>query len=148
MFDTTRAIASLLYSGTFARCPDIRWIFLHGGGTLPFLAERIGMWARAMENDEGLQARIPNGVEHELKRLHFDVCSVCNPASMAALLQFIPSTQLMFGSDMPFFPIAKARREFESVRSMMSGDQIRDIENGTACRLFPRLARDPQKMER
>jgi hypothetical protein len=32
--DTARAIASLLLRGTFARCPDIAFVFLHGGGTL------------------------------------------------------------------------------------------------------------------
>jgi predicted TIM-barrel fold metal-dependent hydrolase len=140
LFDTTRAITNLLYSGTFARCPDIRWIFLHGGGTLPFLADRIGMWARAMKKNDSLNARIPNGVEYELKRLNFDVCSVCNPVSMAALLKFVPTSQLMFGSDSPFFPVSHAQEEFDTVRSMMTENDIRNIEYTTAARLFPRLS--------
>jgi predicted TIM-barrel fold metal-dependent hydrolase len=140
LFDTTRAITNLLYSGTFARCPDIQWIFLHGGGTLPFLADRIAMWARAMKRNEGLMARIPNGVEYELKRLNFDVCSVCNPVSMTALLKFVPAGQLMFGSDAPFFAIPHAQREFDTVRAMITADQIADIERNTAARLFPRLS--------
>src|SRR5262249_28385374 len=40
-FDTTRTVASLIYSGTLARCPDINFILPHAGGTLPFLAPRI-----------------------------------------------------------------------------------------------------------
>src|SRR4051812_6723307 len=40
-FDTTKAVTSLLFGGTFARCRDIRFIFSHAGGTIPFLAERI-----------------------------------------------------------------------------------------------------------
>ncbi len=43
VFDTTRAIVNLIYTGTLKRCPDIRFIVAHGGGTVPFLAERIAM---------------------------------------------------------------------------------------------------------
>jgi predicted TIM-barrel fold metal-dependent hydrolase len=140
LFDTTRAITDLLYSGTFARCPNISWIFLHGGGTLPFLADRIGMWARAKKTDAALMARIPNGVEYELKRLYLDVCSMCNPVSMGAILKFVPSNQLMFGSDAPFFSIASALEEFDAVRPLLTEGQIADIRYNTAASLFPRLA--------
>src|SRR5436305_6268980 len=39
--DTTRAIARLLFTATAVRYPDIRWIFSQGGGTTPFLSERL-----------------------------------------------------------------------------------------------------------
>ncbi len=39
--DTTRTIADIVFSGNARRFPDIRWIFSHAGGTMPFLIERF-----------------------------------------------------------------------------------------------------------
>src|SRR5262245_23158747 len=55
--DSTRTITSLLFSGTFFRCPDIRFIFSHAGGTLPFLANRIATIAAL---DRHLAAQTPD----------------------------------------------------------------------------------------
>ena len=60
--DTTRAVTSLLFSGSFAKYSDIRWIFSHGGAAVPPLASRM---ARIMESQPRLASRIPNGALHE-----------------------------------------------------------------------------------
>lgn len=39
--DTTRTIASLIFSGTTTRYPEITWIFSHAGGMMPFVIERF-----------------------------------------------------------------------------------------------------------
>lgn len=41
--DTSRAIANLHYSNTFARTRDVRYIFSHAGGTIPYVATRFGI---------------------------------------------------------------------------------------------------------
>ena len=41
--DTTRAIAQLHYGGTFAATPDVKYIFSHAGGTVPYLAGRFAI---------------------------------------------------------------------------------------------------------
>lgn len=41
--DTTRAIAQLHYSNTFARTPAVKYIFAHAGGTVPYLAGRFAI---------------------------------------------------------------------------------------------------------
>ena len=38
VFDTTRCVTDLLYSGTLERYPSIRYIVSHAGGTVPYLA--------------------------------------------------------------------------------------------------------------
>jgi hypothetical protein len=41
VFDTTRTILSLLQTATVARCPDIKFIWSHGGGTVPYITSRL-----------------------------------------------------------------------------------------------------------
>ena len=46
-FDTTRAIASLMFSGVLSRHKDIRFIFSHAGGAMPMLAGGVDEIGRA-----------------------------------------------------------------------------------------------------
>ncbi len=65
---TTRAVVSLLNSGTFVRCPNIRFIFAHAGGTIPFLAKRI---TRAKPEWRSM-----------LQRLYYDTASSADAAAV------------------------------------------------------------------
>jgi predicted TIM-barrel fold metal-dependent hydrolase len=129
-FDTTRTITSLLYSGTLSRCSDIKFIFSHGGGTLPFLAGRIGGAARRLTN------LVPHGPDYEFRRLHFDTASVTNAPAMAAILKLVPATQVMFGTD---YPWGNAGSALQGLRSLgLSDGEMQAIESGSAVRLLPR----------
>ncbi len=57
--DTTRAIMGVTFSGDVTRYPDIRFIWSHAGGTVPFLAARIDGASRNAAD------RLPNGFMHE-----------------------------------------------------------------------------------
>src|SRR5215469_15914861 len=98
--DTTRAITSLLYSGTFLRCPDIKWIFSHGGGTLPMLSHRLQGLLRVRKD---LAQHMPNGVAPELRKLHYDLVGVANEGSFAAVKHMAGISQLLFGTDFPYW---------------------------------------------
>ena len=98
--DTTRAVTSLLAGGTLGRCPSVRWIFAHGGGAVPMLADRI---ARLVKTD-AVKA-LPHGALHELKRLYFDIAIATSEPALTALLKFAPIENVLFGSDFPFVPV-------------------------------------------
>jgi len=100
--DTTRTAASLLFSGTLARLRDLRFVFSHGGGTLPMLTGRLGMWVRRKPE---LGQLYPSGLQAELARHYFDIVSIGSAPARAALAAFVPPTQLLFGSDFPYGPI-------------------------------------------
>lgn len=133
--DTTRCVLSLLNSGTFARYRDIKWLFSHGGGTVPMLAGRIIAFG---ERSKGVDTYAPNGIQYELARLHYDTANATHPAAMAALNTLVPQTQITYGSDYPYFPIAE---QVDSLRSLgYDSQKLYAIERGNAERLVPWLA--------
>jgi hypothetical protein len=44
LFDSTRTVSDLVLTGTLTRYPNIKWVFTHGGGALPLLAERMELF--------------------------------------------------------------------------------------------------------
>jgi predicted TIM-barrel fold metal-dependent hydrolase len=68
------------------------------------LAGRLSHYSAEMKD---LVDKMPNGIEFELKRLHYDIASSANPPAIAALLKLVPTSQILFGSDYPFVRIAE-----------------------------------------
>jgi predicted TIM-barrel fold metal-dependent hydrolase len=131
--DTTRAIASLIYSGTFERCRDIRFIFSHAGGTMPMLAGRITQLGKLFGSDKN----VPNGVEYELKRLYYEIANSANRPAMSALMNLVPVSQILFGSDSPFVPTAVTADGLASLG--LAQNDAEAIKHQNAEALFPRL---------
>ncbi len=135
-FDTTRCITSLLYSGTLARCQDIKFIFSHAGGALPFLAERISRLAVRPE----FKAKVPNGVIPEFQRLYYDTALSANQYAFKSLLQLVSIKNVLFGSDYPFAPEPTTAATVKGLAELgLSESDLRDIERDNALRLLPGL---------
>jgi 6-methylsalicylate decarboxylase len=132
--DTTRAITSLLFSGSFARFRDVRFIFSHAGGTIPMLAGRLSHYSAELKD---LVDKMPNGIEFELKRLYYDIASSANPPAMAALMKLVPTSQILFGSDYPFVPTAEAADGMTQVG--LSASDLHAIWRDNAAALLPRF---------
>ena len=132
--DTTRTVLSLLLSGSFARQRDIKWIFSHGGGTIPFLAGRIEAFYDRKARSPGGFA--PDGIEAEFRRLYYDTANATHPAAMAALQKLVPMSQLSYGTDYPYF----ALNQIDNLRQLgLPQSDLDAIASGNAERLIPRL---------
>jgi 6-methylsalicylate decarboxylase len=132
--DTTRTVTSLLLSGTFARFRDIRWLFSHAGGTIPMLAGRIDYFSKDRRNAGEFA---PGGIENELRRHHYDTANATHPASMAALLKLVSASQVLFGSDYPYVPVAAQAADLRQLG--LAANEVQAIESGNAMRLMLRL---------
>lgn len=131
--DTTRAIARTVFSGTSMRYPDIRFIFSHAGGTMPFLMERFVNLAKTPQ----YAAQLPRGFLAEATRFYYDTAQTSNPVAMAALRKIVPVSQIVFGTDYPF------RTSIDHVKGLkecgvFSDRELRAIERENALKLAPR----------
>jgi predicted TIM-barrel fold metal-dependent hydrolase len=133
--DTTRTIASLIFgtAGTAFQCPDIRFIWSHSGGTLPFL---IGRFIR--EQVVRKDPRMPDGPVPIVQKYFYEIAQGNEPGQLAALLKLAPVSQLLFGSD---YPYREAIEAANGLRAYPFTDAERAaINRDTALRLMPGLA--------
>jgi 6-methylsalicylate decarboxylase len=136
--DTARTIASLALTGAMARYPDVTFVFSHGGGVLPSIMQRLVGVAARLKPEERAK-RLPQGLDHELKRQYYDLASVGSaPAGMAAVLKSWPITQLTYGSDAPFGSTVEIADGITKLG--LSDADLKLIQRGNAVRLFPRVA--------
>src|SRR5882672_2648329 len=130
--DTTYTIASVLFSGTAARCPDIRFIWSHGGGTMPYITGRF-----SGGNRPDMAQKLPKGVMNEIQKFYYDTAQAVSPPTLAALTKLVPMSHILFGTDSPF---ATAETNAKGLSDFgFSANDIRAIERDNALGLFPRL---------
>jgi len=133
--DTTRAIASLIFDGTASRYPDIRFIFSHGGGTMPYLMTRFETLAARPD----IAKRLPKGLLFEVQKLYYDTANFYGPYPWPTLLKLVPVPHILFGTDFPFSSagiVAKGLSELG-----LKPNDLRAIERENALELFPRLGK-------
>jgi predicted TIM-barrel fold metal-dependent hydrolase len=143
LFDTTRAVVNLALNGVLERYPGIRWVVPHAGAALPVMADRVARLAPLISPPPDGQAT-PD-VLGSLGRLYYDLAGVPLPRALPALLNLVPSSQLVYGSDYPFTPAATVAMLAEAIAGTGTLDAatraaaLRD----NAAALLPGLAKAP-----
>lgn len=99
LFDSTRAVINLLFSGIFEKYPNIKFIVPHGGGVIPFLAGRLDLFQKLMP---ALSEKAPKSVYHYLKNLYFDTGMSTSDASLSCLREFVSAEKMLLGTEYPF----------------------------------------------
>jgi predicted TIM-barrel fold metal-dependent hydrolase len=133
--DTTRTIASLIFSGTAARFPDLRFIFSHGGGTAPYLVQRFSFLAAQRQD---LKERFPEGPIHYLRKFYYDTANASTIHPLASLMKLVPASQVVFGTDFPFLTARATASELRET-GLFGAEDLRAIERGNAATLMPRF---------
>jgi predicted TIM-barrel fold metal-dependent hydrolase len=137
--DTTRAIAQLHYSNTFARTPDVKFVFSHAGGTVPYLAGRFGI-VDEMRVIPGAEARAT--AAETFRRLYWDTALSWGKPVMRVLRDVAGIDRVLFGSDYPYLrrDLAVSCRQHIEANPELTTSERTAVLGGTATKLIPRLA--------
>ena len=95
--DSTRTIAHLVFSGMSQKYPDIRWIFSHCGGTLPFLTARF-VRQQIVQKHRASAERPDAGIPEVLLRAGAGQ----HQGAAFALLEMVKPSQVLYGTDYPY----------------------------------------------
>jgi 6-methylsalicylate decarboxylase len=131
--DTTRTITSLIFSGASQRAPDINFIFSHGGGVLTAVAERLEI---QMVNGLYKGKFTRETVDRELRRFYYDTAQIANSVTIGALVDLVPVSQVVFGTD---YPYRTAAEHVKGLTERFHGADLEAIDRGNALRILPRL---------
>ncbi len=138
--DTSRAIAKLHYSNTFARTPDVKYVFVHAGGTIPFVASRFAI-VDEMDVIPGAEER--GAFADVLPHLYWDTASAFSDPVLHMLRSVTGLDTVVFGTDYPYPRDAISIGGLRHVKDTaeLDASERHAVLGGSAARLIPRLGR-------
>ena len=134
--DTTRMIMSVIVSGAAGKYPDIRWIWAHGGGTMPFLIQRICGEKVANNLDKPAE---PGSKLYYLRKYYYDTGAQFNPVGIGALKAVVGVSQIVYGTDFPYGHMAPVNKDLDNMPTILNAKERQMVYRGNAERLFPEL---------
>lgn len=133
LVDTTLAASRVILSGVIDRHPKLSIVLVHGGGFLPFQANRFdGGHALPPLNGHRMERESPSAY---LRDFHYDTVAL-SAAAISLLEDVVGSSRLVFGSDYPF-PLGGAD-PVSPVRAGLAPENVGAVLGGNARALFDR----------
>lgn len=138
VFETTRTMAHMIFSGAIDRYPNIPFIVGHLGGTLPYVSWRLRIAETSPRDVYAKFRERGRTIADYLQGFYYDTALSAAPASLSSLLEIVGSDRILFGTDFPFAPpefITETTSNLEKFKAFSSAD-LDAITHGNAERLF------------
>lgn len=100
LFEMTMSAGSLLMSGVLSRLKDLKIIFAHFAGVLPFLGGRFDS-TYAMLRSRNLVRDLGKQPTEIFKNIYVDTSGVESPALLNLAMEFFGAEKILWGSDFP-----------------------------------------------
>jgi predicted TIM-barrel fold metal-dependent hydrolase len=135
--DTNRAVAQMHYTNRFARTPNVKYIFSHAGGSIPYLAARF-----AIIDEMGfIVGGEQRGTAADMfRRIYWDTALAASNPVFRMLRDVAGVNQVLYGTDFPYLrqdlAVSSKQRILQS--PALNDSEKRTILGSNASRLFPR----------
>jgi 6-methylsalicylate decarboxylase len=136
LFDTTRAVVNLIFSGAVERFPRVRFILPHAGGLVPYFAWRLSVSPMI---DPRLPQLVREQVYAALEHFWYDNALSPGEQTFGSLDHVASPERVVFGTDYPFANprvIAEMIKTYES--GFLSDARRAQIDRANALALFPK----------
>lgn len=147
-FDTTRAVANMMFNGVLDRYKHIKYILSHGGGTIPFLAWRLagieyGQNGKRPPVVRALYDFLVNGeptkgLKH-LKNMYYDTAAVSGEYAVKTLQAFAGPDQIVYGTDLCISKLALITTKNLEKDGDFTDEDYSKMSHENCLRLFPAL---------
>lgn len=130
-FETTVAVARLVFAGVLRRHPGLKLAASHGGGTIPFLAGRLDA---GWHSDPSVRERLTVPPTEDLRKLFLDAL-VYHPAALLAVSTFVGTERMAFGTDHPF-SVSDPGANLRAIDETFAGADREAVLSQSARRFF------------
>ena len=138
-FDTTAAMARLVFAGIFERFPAIKLITHHCGGLIPYFADRL-----VVHYDNGLErlgTRYFPGLTKPpieyFRMFYADTALDGGPSALRCGLDFFGEDRILFGTDMPY----DVENGGRSIRNTVDAIEQLDLSEDDKAKIYEGNAR-------
>ncbi|HYV45951.1 MAG TPA: amidohydrolase family protein [Myxococcaceae bacterium] len=96
--DTARAMTNIIYRKVAKRYPNIKWIFMHGGGAMSaYTLRQVGLHAFLPQ----FNTVLPEGPMPYLRQFYWDTAQAFTPSPIQSVKEVAPLSHILFGTDWP-----------------------------------------------
>lgn len=131
-FDTTVAVASLVFGGVMEEFPTLKIYLAHAGGCVPYIR---GRWEHGWRNTPAARSQIKQPPSYYLSRFYYDTIAHWSEA-LTFLIKTVGADKVMLGTDYPFdMGDFQPVQHIEQLTEIPAADRHQIIEE-TAPKLF------------
>ncbi len=107
VFDTTICIGKLMTAGTLRRFPNLKFVFAHFGGVMPFIKERFDTVYKMLRGRNIVKDLFALPSEY-LRQIYVDTSGATSRSTLMSTLEMVGAEHTLWGSDYPSNPDVSA----------------------------------------